>query len=102
KYELGKRLGQGNFAKVYHARNLQTGQSVAIKVIHKRRVLQVNLSDQIKREISVMRLCQHPNVVEIYEVMASKSKIYLAVEYVKGGGTFRQGGERAVERRCSN
>ncbi|CAN1283642.1 CBL-interacting serine/threonine-protein kinase 20 [Linum perenne] len=31
KYELGKLLGKGNFAKVYHARNIQTGQNVAIK-----------------------------------------------------------------------
>ncbi|XP_010252111.1 PREDICTED: CBL-interacting protein kinase 18-like [Nelumbo nucifera] len=90
RYELGRLLGQGTFAKVYYARNLKTGQSVAIKVIDKEKVLKVGLIDQIKREISVMRLVRHPNIVQLYEVMASKSKIYFVMEYCKGGELFNK------------
>ncbi|XP_059669711.1 CBL-interacting protein kinase 5-like [Cornus florida] len=90
KYELGRLLGQGTFAKVYHARNLKTGQNVAVKVIDKEKIMRVGLIDQIKREISVMRLVRHPNVVQLYEVMASKTKIYFAMEYVKGGELFNK------------
>ncbi|PRQ29177.1 putative protein kinase CAMK-CAMKL-CHK1 family [Rosa chinensis] len=90
KYELGRLLGKGTFAKVYHARNMKTGQSVAIKIIDKEKVQQVGLIDQIKREISVMRLVRHPNVVQLYEVMASKTKIYFAMEYVRGGELFNK------------
>lgn len=90
RYELGKLLGQGNFAKVYHGRNIETGVSVAIKVIDKEKVLKVGLMNQIKREISVMRLVKHPNVVQLYEVMASKTKIYFVLEYVKGGELFNK------------
>uniref|UniRef100_A0A5B7AC35 non-specific serine/threonine protein kinase n=1 Tax=Davidia involucrata TaxID=16924 RepID=A0A5B7AC35_DAVIN len=90
RYELGRLLGQGSFAKVYHARNLKTGQSVAVKIIDKEKIMKVGLIDQIKREISVMRLVRHPNVVELYEVMASKTKIYFAMEYVKGGELFNK------------
>ncbi|KAJ9136024.1 hypothetical protein P3X46_033140 [Hevea brasiliensis] len=88
RYELGRLLGQGTFAKVYHARNLQSGQNVAIKIIDKEKVLRGGLIDQIKREISVMRLVRHPNIVQLYEVMASKTKIYFAMEYVTGGELF--------------
>ncbi|KAK6133523.1 hypothetical protein DH2020_032737 [Rehmannia glutinosa] len=88
RYEIGKLLGQGTFAKVHHARNLKTGQSVAIKIIDKEKIMRVGLIDQIKREISVMRLVKHPNVVQLHEVMASKSKIYFAMEYVRGGELF--------------
>lgn len=88
RYELGRLLGQGTFAKVYYARNLKTGMSVAIKVIDKEKILKVGMIEQIKREISVMRLVRHPNVVELYEVMASKTKIYFVMEYVKGGELF--------------
>ena len=35
RYEVGKLLGQGNFAKVYHARNVGTGEEVAIKIVDK-------------------------------------------------------------------
>lgn len=90
RYELGRMLGQGTFAKVYHGRNLKTGQSVAIKMIDKEKVLKVGLIDQIKREISVMRIVRHPNVVQLYEVMASKAKIYFVMEYVKGGELFNK------------
>lgn len=88
RYELGRTLGQGTFAKVYHGRNLASGESVAIKVIDKEKVMCVGMIDQIKREISVMRLVRHPNVVQLHEVMASKSKIYFAMEYVRGGELF--------------
>ncbi|XP_027338162.1 CBL-interacting serine/threonine-protein kinase 20-like [Abrus precatorius] len=89
-YEVGRLLGQGNFGKVYHARNLKTGQSVAIKVINKEKVMRGGMKDQIKREISVMRLVKHPNIVQVYEVMASKTKIYFAMEWVKGGELFHK------------
>ncbi|KAM0064120.1 putative protein kinase CAMK-CAMKL-CHK1 family [Helianthus debilis subsp. tardiflorus] len=88
RYELGRLLGQGTFAKVYFARNLTTGQSVAIKVIDKEKVISVGLINQIKREISIMKLVRHPNIIQLYEVMATKTKIYFALEYAKGGELF--------------
>ncbi|KAL9278127.1 putative CBL-interacting serine/threonine-protein kinase 15 CAMK-CAMKL-CHK1 family [Arabidopsis thaliana] len=90
RYEVGKFLGQGTFAKVYHARHLKTGDSVAIKVIDKERILKVGMTEQIKREISAMRLLRHPNIVELHEVMATKSKIYFVMEHVKGGELFNK------------
>ncbi|KAE9584190.1 putative protein kinase CAMK-CAMKL-CHK1 family [Lupinus albus] len=88
KYEIGKVLGQGNFAKVYHGRNLATNENVAIKVIKKDRLKKESLVKQIKREVSVMHLVRHPNIVQLKEVMATKAKIFMVVEYVKGGELF--------------
>ncbi|XP_030447446.1 CBL-interacting serine/threonine-protein kinase 10-like [Syzygium oleosum] len=90
RYELGRLLGQGTFAKVYYGRSLRTSQSVAIKVIDKEKVFKVGLMDQIKREVSVMRIVKHPNIVQLYEVMATKSKIYFVMEYAKGGELFNK------------
>lgn len=90
KYEFGRLLGQGNFAKVYYARKIKTSQSVAVKVIDKEKVLKVGMMDQTKREISVMSLVKHPNILELYEVMASKNKIYFVMEYAKGGELFKK------------
>lgn len=88
KYELGRLLGHGTFAKVYHARNLKNGKSMAMKVVGKEKVIKVGMMEQIKREISVMRMVKHPNIVELHEVMASKSKIYFAMDLVRGGELF--------------
>ncbi|KAL2558290.1 CBL-interacting serine/threonine-protein kinase 10 [Forsythia ovata] len=90
KYELGRLLGQGTFAKVYYGRLLNTGQCVAIKVIDKEKVLKAGLINQTKREISVMGLVRHKNVMQLYEVMATKTKIYFVMEYAKGGELFHK------------
>uniref|UniRef100_A0A0V0IDX4 Putative CBL-interacting protein kinase 18-like n=1 Tax=Solanum chacoense TaxID=4108 RepID=A0A0V0IDX4_SOLCH len=90
KYELGRLLGQGNFGKVYYGRNLESGQTVAIKVIDKEKVQKAGLTEQTKREISVMALVKHPHVVQLYEVMATKSKIYFVIEHAKGGELFNK------------
>ncbi|KAK9681907.1 hypothetical protein RND81_10G035900 [Saponaria officinalis] len=89
KYEVGRLLGCGAFAKVYYARNIRDGQSVAIKVISKKKIsANSNLMSNVKREITIMsRLC-HPNIVRLFEVMASKTKIYFVLELVKGGELF--------------
>ncbi|XP_058780405.1 CBL-interacting serine/threonine-protein kinase 5-like [Vicia villosa] len=88
KYEIGKTLGQGNFAKVYHGRNVSTNENVAIKVIKKEKLKKERLMKQIKREVSVMSLVRHPHIVELKEVMANKAKVFMVVEYVKGGELF--------------
>ncbi|KAI8000407.1 CBL-interacting serine/threonine-protein kinase 23 [Camellia lanceoleosa] len=88
RYELGRTLGEGSFAKVKFARNIETGENVAIKILDKEKVLKHKMIAQIKREISTMKLIRHPNVIRMYEVMASKTKIYIVLEYVTGGELF--------------
>lgn len=89
KYEIGKLLGCGAFAKVYHARNVVSGQSVAVKVINKSRLNNnLNLMNNIKREISIMSRLRHPHIVKLFEVLATKRKIYFVLEFVKGGELF--------------
>ncbi|XP_042416943.1 CBL-interacting protein kinase 23-like isoform X1 [Zingiber officinale] len=88
KYELGRTLGEGTFAKVKFAKDVETGESVAIKIFDKDKILRHKMVGQIKREISTMKLIRHPNVIRIYEVIASKTKIYLVLEFVDGGELF--------------
>ncbi|KAF8714344.1 hypothetical protein HU200_027808 [Digitaria exilis] len=88
RYEVGKLLGQGNFAKVYHARNVLTGDEVAIKVMEKEKIFKSGLTAHIKREIAVLRRVRHPHIVQLYEVMATKLRIYFVMELVRGGELF--------------
>ncbi|XP_059637770.1 CBL-interacting serine/threonine-protein kinase 1-like [Cornus florida] len=88
KYEIGRTLGEGNFGKVKYAKNLDSGQSFAVKILEKNRILDLNITDQIKREIGTLKLLKHPNVVRLHEVLASKTKIYMVLQYVTGGELF--------------
>jgi serine/threonine protein kinase len=89
RYELGRLLGHDTFAKVYHARHADdTGETVAIKVLDKEKALRNGLVPHIKREIAILRRVRHPNIVRLFEVMATRSKIYFAMEFVRGGELF--------------
>ncbi|KAG8391989.1 hypothetical protein BUALT_Bualt01G0245000 [Buddleja alternifolia] len=88
KYELGRTLGEGTFAKVKFARNTDTGDCVAIKIIDRDHILRHKMVEQMKREISTMKMIKHPNVLNLFEVMASRTKIYIVLEYVDGGELF--------------
>ncbi|KAJ7955329.1 Non-specific serine/threonine protein kinase [Quillaja saponaria] len=88
KYELGRTLGEGNFGKVKLANNIESGQPFAVKIIEKSKIVNLNVTDQIKREIATLKLLKHPNVVRLYEVLASKTRIYMVLEYVNGGELF--------------
>ncbi|KAL7162147.1 hypothetical protein ACSBR2_042595 [Camellia fascicularis] len=90
KYELGRLIGSGSFARVYHAKNLLTGGTVAMKVVSKDKIIKAGIMDQVKREISIMKKVHHPNIVKLHEVMATKSKIYFAMEYLRGGELFKK------------
>ncbi|KAJ6903561.1 CBL-interacting serine/threonine-protein kinase 4-like [Populus alba x Populus x berolinensis] len=89
KYELGRLLGRGSFAKVYAARSLSDKtQLAAIKIIDKTKT-DAAMEPRIISEISAMqRLQDHPTILKIHEVMATKTKIYLVMELASGGDLY--------------
>ncbi|WOK92547.1 CBL-interacting protein kinase 8 isoform X2 [Canna indica] len=88
KYEVGRTIGEGTFAKVKFAQNTETGESVAMKVLDRATIIKHSMVDQIKREISIMKLVRHPYVVRLHEVLASRTKIYIILEFITGGELF--------------
>ncbi|GAV78526.1 Pkinase domain-containing protein/NAF domain-containing protein [Cephalotus follicularis] len=89
KYELlGVSLGEGNFGKVKLAKHFDSGLPFAVKILDKTKIIQLNITEQIKREIATLKLLKHPNVVRLHEILASKTKIYMVLEYVTGGELF--------------
>ncbi|OWM65921.1 CBL-interacting serine/threonine-protein kinase 24 [Punica granatum] len=88
KYQVGRTVGEGTFAKVKFAQNTETGESVAMKILAKSTILKHRMVDQIRREISIMKIVRHPNIVRLHEVLASRTKIYIILEFVAGGELF--------------
>ncbi|CAI0544821.1 unnamed protein product [Linum tenue] len=82
RYELGRTLGEGTFAKVKFARNVENGENVAIKILDKEKVLKHKMIAQIKREIATMKLIRHPNVIRMYEVMPLITCLSMRIQYI--------------------
>ena len=87
KYRLLKTIGKGNFARVMLARHLVTNNEVAIKIIDKTQ-LNPNSLEKLFREVSIMKILQHPNIVKLYEVIETDKTLYLVMEYVNNGEVF--------------
>ncbi|KAF4610581.1 hypothetical protein D9613_006854 [Agrocybe pediades] len=98
-WKVGRTLGKGFSGHVRIARHSQTGQYAAIKIILKgslnSRVSLNRLADEVEhsilaveREIVVMKLIDHPNIMKLYDVWETSSHLYLILEYVQGGELF--------------
>ncbi|KAG9392562.1 Protein kinase domain [Carpediemonas membranifera] len=83
-YRLERTLGRGSFAKVKQAIHAKTNERVAIKIISTKDASTSSLT-HIRTEVACLRMLDHPNVVNLREVLASSSHIYLVMELVTGG-----------------
>ncbi|KAF8400635.1 hypothetical protein HHK36_013934 [Tetracentron sinense] len=113
KYEVGRTIGEGSFAKVKFSRNTETGESVAMKVLVKSTILQHKMVNQVfclfflsfcfffsflKPRLSLalplfdfvsdMLLAFYFCHFFSFQVLASRSKIYIILEFVTGGELF--------------
>lgn len=100
-WKLGKTLGRGSTGRVLLAENINTNQKAAVKVVSKSILnnLESSISDEkgrdaaglaygIEREIIIMKLLNHPNVLRLYDVWETSKSLYLILEYVEGGELF--------------
>ncbi|CAL9196629.1 unnamed protein product [Musa hybrid cultivar] len=87
-YKLGKTLGIGSFGKVKIAEHLLSGHKVAIKILNRRKIKNMEMEEKVRREIKILRLFMHPHIIHLYEVIETQSDIYVVMEYVKSGELF--------------
>ncbi|KAI5105449.1 SNF-related serine/threonine-protein kinase [Silurus meridionalis] len=86
-YELDRTLGKGHFAVVKLARHVFTRQLVAVKIIDKTKLDSLAMG-HLLQEVRCMKLVQHPNVVRLYEVIDTHTKLYLILELGDGGDLY--------------
>ncbi|KAM0923923.1 hypothetical protein ACQ4PT_005224 [Festuca glaucescens] len=87
-YRIGKTLGIGSFGKVKIAEHIKTGHKVAIKILNRRKIKNMEMEEKVKREIKILRLFMHPHIIRLYEVIEGPADIYVVMEYVKSGELF--------------
>ncbi|KAL8038580.1 hypothetical protein ABFS82_11G121600 [Erythranthe guttata] len=87
-YKLGKTLGIGSFGKVKIAEHTLTGHKVAVKILNRKKIKNMDMEEKVRREIKILRLFMHPHIIRLYEVVETHSDIYVVMEYVKAGELF--------------
>lgn len=86
-YVIETTIGQGHYAVVKSAKHLFSGERVAIKIIDKLKLDKVS-REHLFQEVKCMKLIKHPNVVRLYEVIDTSTKLYLVLEYADGGDLY--------------
>ncbi|EMR09664.1 hypothetical protein PNEG_01854 [Pneumocystis murina B123] len=83
-YAILKTLGEGSFGKVKLAVHSITGHKVALKIISRKSLLNLDMSSRVDREISYLKLLRHPHIIKLYEVIATPTDIIMVIEYAGG------------------
>lgn len=84
-YEFVSTLGEGSFGKVKLAKNLKTGDHVAIKIVKKTSVSDVEDVERVFRETFILTTLKHKNIIKLFEVIDTADDIMLVMEYAGGG-----------------
>ncbi|CAI2376707.1 unnamed protein product [Moneuplotes crassus] len=87
-YVIGKTIGEGTFGKVRAGTHILTGDKVAVKILEKDRISDVADVERVSREIHILKLTRHHNIIQLYEIIETKKLLYLIMEYADGGELF--------------
>ena len=91
-YYLEETIGEGAFAKVKLAIHIPTGEKVAIKILNKEHLFEeaseFNDINKIRKEINILKRIRHKNIIQLYEIMESKSHLYIVMEYCENKELF--------------
>ena len=88
-YLLLSTIGRGTFSKVKLGIHIPTKQKVAIKILDKEKIIDESDIERIRREIHILSILRHPNIVQLYETITSNNNIYIIMEYVEGKDLFQ-------------
>ena len=87
-YEILYTIGTGTFSQVKLGIHKQTKEYVAVKIISKNRITDKNELSRIKREMSILKKLNHPNIIKIFEIIENENKFYFIMEYATGGELY--------------
>ena len=86
-YEFGKTLGKGQFGQVIQAKHIKSKTKVAIKQVKKKNMSHIEIFQQ-RREIEVLKMCQHINIIQLIEIFENSDYYFMVLEYLKGADLF--------------
>ncbi|ESW13501.1 hypothetical protein PHAVU_008G201900 [Phaseolus vulgaris] len=88
-YSMGKELGRGQFGVTHLCTHKSTGKQYACKTIAKRKLVNKEDIEDVKREVQIMHhLSGQPNIVELVNVFEDKQSVHLVMELCAGGELF--------------
>ncbi|KAM6985628.1 hormonally up-regulated neu tumor-associated kinase homolog B [Aplochiton taeniatus] len=90
-YLIGRKLGEGSFAKVREGLHAMTGEKVAVKVIDKRKAKKDSyVTKNLRREGHIQQMIRHPNITQLLDILETENSYYLVMELCPGGNLMNR------------
>ncbi|XP_077596898.1 hormonally up-regulated neu tumor-associated kinase homolog [Stigmatopora nigra] len=90
-YLIGRKLGEGSFAKVREGLHALTGEKVAVKVIDKRKAKKDSyVTKNLRREGHIQQMIRHPNITQLLDILETENSYYLVMELCPGGNLMNR------------
>ncbi|XP_064267237.1 hormonally up-regulated neu tumor-associated kinase isoform X1 [Passer domesticus] len=90
-YLIGRKLGEGSFAKVREGLHVVTGEKVAVKVIDKKRAKKdTYVTKNLRREGQIQQMIRHPNIAQLLDILETENSYYLVMELCPGGNLMHK------------
>ncbi|XP_018323148.1 aurora kinase C-like [Agrilus planipennis] len=89
-FDIGRALGKGKFGNVYLAREKKSKFVVALKVMFKKMIKNLQNEHQVRREIEIQSHLRHPNILRLYGYFHDEERVYLILEYAPGGACYKE------------
>ncbi|XP_036823747.1 hormonally up-regulated neu tumor-associated kinase homolog A isoform X2 [Oncorhynchus mykiss] len=90
-YLIGRKLGEGSFAKVREGLHAMTGEKVAVKVIDKRKAKKDSyVTKNLRREGHIQQMIRHPNITQLLDILETENSYYLVMELCPGGNIMNR------------
>ncbi|XP_030333117.1 hormonally up-regulated neu tumor-associated kinase isoform X2 [Strigops habroptila] len=90
-YLIGRKLGEGSFAKVREGLHVLTGEKVAVKVIDKKRAKKdTYVTKNLRREGQIQQMIRHPNIAQLLDILETENSYYLVMELCPGGNLMHK------------
>ena len=67
---------------------------MAIKILNRNRIKQLDMGEKVRREINILKMCTHPHIIRLYEVIDTPTDIFVVMEYVSGNREKERPGSR--------
>jgi len=83
--EFGSLLGEGAFARVLHARDVQSGKEYAVKIVEKRQVQVQGRRTSVLAEKAMLSSLDHPGIVRLHSALQDDWSLYFVLELITGG-----------------
>ena len=85
RYRLDRKIGEGGFASVFLATDLELGRQVAVKVLGQEWTRDKDLLTRFRNEARAIAALDHPNILQIYDFGVTRDAPYLVMPYISGG-----------------